>query len=79
MTNKVLGVYALSVTWIAEDWDSIATLSGRSDMKLKRAVLDIISTVPVVNGREDEIEHLGGGAPYAVMKQYICPEVRRLS
>ena len=79
MTNKVLGVDGLSVTWIAEDWDSIATLAGRSDMKLKKAVLDIISTVPVVNGREDEIEHLGGGAPYAFMKQYIFPKVRRLS
>lgn len=78
MNNKVLGVDGLSVTWIPEDWDSIAVLADRSDMKLKNAVLDIIHNVPVVNGREDEIRHLGDGAPYSFMQHYIFPKVQRL-
>lgn len=78
MNNKVLGADGLSVTWIAEDWDSIATLVDRSDMKLKSAVLDVIKTIPVVNGRESEIRRLGDGAPYSFMQHYIFPKVKRI-
>lgn len=78
MNNKVLGADGLSVTWIPEDWDSIEAYVDRSDMKLKAAVLDVINTIPVVNGREDEIRRLGDGAPYSFMQEYIFPKVRRI-
>lgn len=78
MNNRILGSDGLTVTWVPEDWDSIATLVGKSQMKLKTAVLDIIKTVPVVKGREDEIRLLGDGSPYSFMKHYIFPDVERI-
>ncbi len=78
MTNRVLGAEGLTVTWVAEDWDSISSLVDKSQMKLKNAVLDIIRTVPVVSGREDEIRVLGDGSPYSYMKNYIFPSVERV-
>ena len=78
MNNRVLGSDGLTVTWIPEDWDSIASLVGKSQMKLKNAVLDIIQTVPVVKGREDEIKVIGDGSPYSYMQNYIFPNVERI-
>ena len=51
---------------------------GKSQMKLRNAVLDIIKTVPVVKGREDEIKTIGDGAPYSYMQHYIFPNVERI-
>lgn len=78
MTNQIMGADGLTVTWIPEDWDTITTLVAQSQMKLKAAVLDIIKTVPVVKGREDELRMLGDGAPYSFMKHYIFPEAERI-
>lgn len=78
MKNRVLGSDGLTVTWIPEDWDSIYTMVGKSQMKLRNAVLDIIKTVPVVKGREDEIKTIGDGAPYSYMQHYIFPNVERI-
>lgn len=78
MNNRILGSDGLTVTWIPEDWDSIAMLLGKSQMKLKNAVLDIIRTVPVVKGREDEIKVIGDGSPYSYMQNYIFPNVERI-
>lgn len=78
MANRVVGADQLTVTWVAEDWDSIATIIGKSQMKLKAASLDIINTVPIVKGREDDLRELGDGAPYSFMKHYIFPEVERI-
>lgn len=78
MNNRILGSDGLTVTWVPEDWDSISTLVGKSQMKLKNAVLDVIKTVPVVKGREDEIKVLGDGSPYSYMQNYIFPNVERI-
>lgn len=78
MNNRILGSDGLTVTWVPEDWDSISTLVGKSQMKLKNAVLDVIKTVPVVKGREDEIRVLGDGSPYSYMQNYIFPNVERI-
>lgn len=78
MTNQMMGADGLTVTWVPEDWDSISKLVAQSQMKLKTAALDIIKTVPVVKGREDELSMLGDGAPYSYMKHYVFPEVERI-
>ena len=78
MKNRVLGSDGLTVTWVPEDWDSIYTLVDKSQMKLRHAVLDIIKTVPVVKGREDEIRVIGDGAPYSYMQHYVFPNVERV-
>ena len=78
MRNHATGADALTVTWVPEDWDSIYSLVGNSSMKLRAAVMDIIRTVDITHGREDELKMLGDGAPYSYMENYIFPEVCRL-
>lgn len=78
MRNHTTGADALTVTWVPEDWDSIYSLVNSSSMKLRVAAMDIIRTVDVTRGREDELKMLGDGAPYSYMKNYIFPEVCRL-
>lgn len=78
MNNRVLRSDGLTVTWIPEDWDTIYTMVDKSQMKLRNAVLDIIKTVPVVKGREDELKTIGDGAPYSYMQHYIFPNVERI-
>ena len=78
MRNHATGADALTVTWVPEDWDSIYTIVGNSTMKLRAAVMDIIRTVDITRGREDELQMLGDGAPYSYMENYIFPEVCRL-
>ena len=78
MTNPLTSKNALDVSWVSEDWDSIASLTATSGMALKEAVLDIIRTVDVVGGREKVLENLNQGAPYLYMKQNIFPRVYRV-
>lgn len=78
MDNRTTSADGLTVTWVPEDWDSIYALVNSSDMKLKTAALDIIKTVDVTQGREDELKMLGGGSAYSFMKQYIFPRVQRI-
>ena len=78
MSNHTTGADGLTVTWVPEDWDSIYSLVDKSDMKLSGAALDIIRTVDVASGREDELKMLGDGAPYSFMEHYIFPEVCRI-
>ena len=78
MNNHTTGSDGLTVTWVPEDWDSIYSLVDKSDMKLRGAVLDIIRTVDVTTGREDELKMLGDGSPYSFMQHYIFPEVCRI-
>lgn len=78
MKNNSTATDGLTVTWVPEDWDSIASIVDKSSMKLSGAALDIIRTEDVVAGREDELKMLGDGAPYAYMKHYVFPEVCRL-
>ncbi|MBQ8458124.1 MAG: DUF3868 domain-containing protein [Prevotella sp.] len=78
MRNHATGADALTVTWVPEDWDSIYTLVSNSTMKLRVAAMDIIRSVDIARGREDELQMLGDGAPYSYMEHYIFPEVCRL-
>lgn len=78
MGNHPMGADGLLVTWVAEDWDTITTLVSQSQMKLKSAALDIIKTVPIVKGREDELRMLGDGAPYSFMRHYVFPKAERV-
>ena len=78
LTDAPLGINSVSVTWIAEDWDSIASLIDQSDMRLRAAALDIIRSVDVSKGREAELRNLGSGGPFSQMEHYIFPKVCRI-
>ena len=78
MNNRQIGSEGLIVTWVAEDWDSIASIVESSQMQLKSAVLDVIHSIPVVSGREDQIKSLGGGSAYSYLSRYVFPEVPRI-
>jgi len=68
----------VTVSWVAEDWDSIASLVGRSGMRLGRAASDIIRQVPVSEGREQQLRQLDGGSVYAILRRDVFPRVCRL-
>lgn len=69
---------SVNVTWIAEDWDSIAKLIDRNDMRFRNAALDIIRNVPVGAGRERELQMLGNGSLYRQLCSDVFPQVCRL-
>lgn len=73
-----LGAQTVHVSWIPEDWDSIATLVDATDMPLRAASLDVIRTVDVCNGREEQLQMLGSGHPYKYMQRNIFPKVCRI-
>lgn len=77
-SNISLENIPFEVSWVAEDWKKITSLIEQSEMPFKAAVLDIIHTIDVVNGREAALMSLAGGSPYQYMKAYIFPQVRRI-
>lgn len=77
-TNGSLENISFEVNWVAEDWKKITSLVEQSEMPFKAAVLDIIRSVDVVNGREMALMNLAGGSPYQYLKTYIFPQVRRM-
>lgn len=76
--NGSLENMPFEVNWVAEDWKKIISLVEQSEMPFKAAVLDIIRSVDVVNGRENALMNLAGGSPYQYLKSYIFPQVRRI-
>ena len=77
-SNGSLENIPFEVNWVAEDWNKITALVEQSEMPFKAAVLDIIHTIDVVNGRETALMNLAGGSPYQYLKAYIFPQVRRM-
>lgn len=73
-----LGRGELNVSWISEDWDSLLTLVESSRIPLHIAAADIIRTVEVANGREQQLMMLGGGSFYSKMQEELCPRISRL-
>ena len=45
--NRLTAGTPLEVTWISEDWDSIAALVKQSDMMFREATLDLIGNVDI--------------------------------
>lgn len=76
--NRATGNAPLSVNWVAEDWDSIASLVRSSDMMFREATLDIINNVDVAKGRERMLQELADGKPYKYLVDKIFPAVRRI-
>lgn len=79
MNNKLTASNMLDVSWIAEDWDSIQTLTAESSMNLKEAACDIMHNVPVTGGRETVLQDLYDGIPYQYMRTVIFPKVHRVA
>ncbi len=69
---------SVNVSWVAEDWDSIRSLISNSTVRLRDAALDIIRSVDVASGREDQLRMLGGGSLYSSLTNTVFPQVCRL-
>lgn len=70
---------ALSVTWTAEDWQSIIRLTQADCIiPLRSAAIEVMQSVNVANGREDQLKALSGGQTYAMLKKHIFPRVQRI-
>lgn len=78
LMSTPLGTGTLSVTWITEDWDSIASLINHSHLPLSQAAADIIRSVEVADGRESQLRMLGNGSLYERLQHDIFPQVCRL-
>lgn len=76
---RVSGKAPLEVNWISEDWDSIASLVKRTDMMFRDAVLDVIGTVDVTQGRERMLMQLADGVPYRFLRDRVFPQVPRIN
>lgn len=76
---RVSGKAPLEVMWISEDWDSIASLTRRTDMMFRDAVLDVIQTVDINQGRERMLMQLADGTPYRYLRDHIFPQVPRVN
>lgn len=70
--------YPVSVTWVAEDWETLSDLVAASDMEYRDEVLALIRDVDVNKGRETKLMSLRGGVPYRYMMQTFFPALRRV-
>lgn len=78
LLQSELGRGELNVSWVSEDWDSLLVLVEGSRIPLHIAAADIIRTVEVANGREQQLMMLGGGSFYCRMYEELCPQLCRL-
>lgn len=76
--NRLTAGTPLEISWISEDWDSIASLVRQSDMMLREATLDLIGNVDVAKGRERMLMNLADGKPYKYLTEKIFPGVMRV-
>lgn len=76
--NRLTRGTPLEVSWIPEDWDSIASLVKKSDMLFREATLDLINNVDVSKGRERMLMALADGNPYKYLTDKIFPGVMRV-
>ena len=76
--NRLTRGAPLEVSWVPEDWDSIASLVRQSGMMFRDATLDLINNVDVSKGRERMIMALADGNPYKYLADKIFPGVMRV-
>ena len=79
LTAKGKAPNSVSVSWVAEDWDSIQSLINGSQMRLRDAALDIIRSVDVGACREDQLRVLDSGELYARLQSEVFPQVCRMT
>lgn len=61
-----------------EDWATLEKLVGDSDLPLRDAILHIIRSEGIFDGREADLMRLAGGEPYRLMKAEMFPQLRRV-
>lgn len=76
--NRLTHGAPLEVSWVPEDWDSIASLVKQSDMLFRDATLDLINNVDVSKGRERMLLALADGNPYKYLVDKVFPSVMRV-
>lgn len=60
-----------------EDWETLDSLVSSSSMHNKQAIVDIIRSTGVFDGREKKLMNLSGGNPYREMLSTMFPKLRR--
>ena len=68
----------VSVQGKGEDWNGLREAVEKSDMRAKAAVLEIIDSYDIFDGREKRLMDLQGGEPYKYMLQTLFPPLRRM-
>lgn len=68
----------IAVQGKGEDWNGLREAVEQSDMAAKEAVLTIIDSYDVFDGREKRLMDLQGGDPYTYMLHTLFPPLRRL-
>ncbi|NDV82361.1 DUF3575 domain-containing protein [Bacteroides sp. 51] len=66
-----------TVSGRGEDWAMLDSLVTQSDMPEKAAILNIIRSTGVFDGREKKLMNLTGGKPYREMLSTMFPQLRR--
>ncbi len=64
--------------WVAEDWDGLVRLIEQRGPSYKDAVVSIISSTDIFDGREKKLMLLQGGTPYRQMLETLFPQLRRI-
>lgn len=72
-------LYLFETGWIGEDWDGLRSLVENGDIQQKEAILRIINSIEVFDGREKKLMLLNGGNPYRYMLANYFPLLRKVN
>lgn len=81
--NYMLGTYHLheslfDVSWVPEDWSTLARLIKQKQPGGYKKMLEVIHTVPTFDKRERMLRKILEGKPYAYIFENIYPLLRRI-
>ena len=60
-----------------EGWEELRYKVEHSDMEYRKEVLNIIDSVPIMKGREGQLQRLKRGVPYRYLEEHFFPQLRR--
>lgn len=60
-----------------EGWEELRYKVEHSDMEYRKEVLNIIDFVPIMKGREGQLQRLKRGVPYRYLEEHFFPQLRR--
>lgn len=60
-----------------EGWEELRYKVEHSDLEYRKDILNIIDSVPIMKGREGQLQRLKGGVPYRYLEEHFFPQLRR--
>jgi hypothetical protein len=60
-----------------EGWEELRYKVEHSGMEYRKEVLNIIDSVPIMKGREGQLQRLKRGVPYRYLEEHFFPQLRR--